>query len=197
MGTRNLTIVIHEEKPVIAQYGQWDGYPSGNGIKILNFLRSTSIDRFKEKLKNIRFTTTEDEDEIQNFMKSIGSENGWVNSEQSAKFDKKYPYLTRDIGCDILNLVYKSKSEMLMSNHINFAGDSLFCEWAYVINLDKNVLEVYTGFNKRPLGKTQRFKYLEKDMKSDNEYYPIRMVKKYKLSELPTNEQFLKDLKNK
>jgi hypothetical protein len=34
-------------------------------------------------------------------------------------------------------------------------------------------------------------------MKSDNEYYPIRMVKKYKLSELPTNEQFLKDLKNK
>jgi hypothetical protein len=27
-----------------------------------------------------------------------------------------------------------------------FLSDSLFCEWAYIINLDKEVLEVYEGF---------------------------------------------------
>jgi hypothetical protein len=197
MGTRNLTMVIQNEKPVISQYGQWDGYPSGNGVKILVFLRSTSIDKFKEKLKNVRFTTDKDVDEIQNYLKSIGSINGWVNMEQSAKFDKKYPYLSRDIGCGILDLVYNSKSEMLISDHTGFAADSLFSEYAYVIDLDKEVFEIYTGFNKKPLGKTQRFKYLEKDMKSDDEYYPIRMVKKYKLSELPTKEQFLKDMEKR
>ena len=31
----------------------------------------------------------------------------------------------------------------------DFIGDSLFCEFAYIINLDDETLEFYTGFNKR------------------------------------------------
>jgi len=38
MGTRNLTMVISDGKTKIAQYGQWDGYPSGQGADILAFL---------------------------------------------------------------------------------------------------------------------------------------------------------------
>lgn len=30
----------------------------------------------------------------------------------------------------------------------NFMADSLFCEWAYVLNLDEGVLEVYRGWQK-------------------------------------------------
>ena len=39
MGTRNLTCVIKDGKYRVAQYGQWDGYPEGQGMNILNFLK--------------------------------------------------------------------------------------------------------------------------------------------------------------
>ena len=39
MGTRHLTCVVKDGDYKVAQYGQWDGYPSGQGIDILTFLR--------------------------------------------------------------------------------------------------------------------------------------------------------------
>ena len=40
MGTRNLTLVKDKEgKTKVAQYGQWDGYPEGQGSTILNFIK--------------------------------------------------------------------------------------------------------------------------------------------------------------
>jgi hypothetical protein len=196
MGTRNLTIVIHEEKTKIAQYGQWDGYPEGNGVKVLNFLRKVKLDKFKEKLKNVRFRNEEDDKQIQAFMESIGSKDGWMNMDQSNKYHAAYPYLSRNIGADILDLVYNSNDEEIMlGDSTSFAGDSLSCEWAYVVDLDKNKLEVYGGFNKRALGKDQRFKDIP--VEKDSEYTPIRCIKKYPLDKLPTEARFLKELKQK
>jgi len=200
MGTRNLTMVVHKFETKVAQYGQWDGYPSGNGLKVLDFLRKHKMITFKEKLSNVRFVTDEDRKEIDNYLKSIGSKDGWINMDQARKYHERYPYLSRDIGADILDMIYNyaGDEKMMINDETKFASDSLFCEWAYLINLDTNELEVYEGFNKRKLGKTQRFKYLEEKMDEDsNGYFPIRCVKKYDINELPTNEQFLKDLKQK
>jgi hypothetical protein len=38
MGTRHLIKVIYNKETKVAQYGQWDGYPDGQGLTILNFL---------------------------------------------------------------------------------------------------------------------------------------------------------------
>lgn len=191
MGTRNLTMVIRKQKPVIAQYGQWDGYPSGQGSKVLEFLKTADLEKFEKKLDNVRFMNEEDEKQMKIFLKSIDAEDGWMNDEQADKYYKAYPYMSRNICAIILDLVYESNREVLLNDQTEFAEDSLFCEWAYVIDLDKKVLECYKGFNKRPLGKTQRFKYLEKP---NSEYYPVRCVKKYKFSKLPELEKFINDL---
>jgi hypothetical protein len=196
MGTRHLTMVVHENKTKIAQYGQWDGYPSGQGVTVLTFLRKRKLDVFKEKLKNVRFINDEDQKKINTFMKSIGSEDGWMNQDQADKYHAAYPYLSRDIGADILDLVYGSNGdEIMLKDSTDFAGDSLFCEWAYVIDLDKNNFEIYSGFNKKPLGKNQRFK--DTSVEKDSAYTPIRCIKKYSLKKLPTKAQFIKDLKSK
>ena len=49
MGTRNLTMVISQEKTKVAQYGQWDGYPEGQGVKILSILKKVDMSELKKK----------------------------------------------------------------------------------------------------------------------------------------------------
>lgn len=39
MGTRGLTMVICDGETKVAQYGQWDHYPEGNGITCLEFTK--------------------------------------------------------------------------------------------------------------------------------------------------------------
>lgn len=43
MGTRHLIAVCIDGKYPIAQYGQFDGYPEGAGVDILNILRTISL----------------------------------------------------------------------------------------------------------------------------------------------------------
>lgn len=194
MGTRNLTMVIVDGETKVAQYGQWDGYPSGQGLTALTFLRNTDLEKFKEKLKSAKFIDDEIQKDIDNFLVSIGCNGEYLNLEQSEKYYAKYPSLNRNHGANILNLIMENEGDVILRDDSDFAADSLFCEWGYVIDFDKGTFEVYKGFQKKPLTKTQRFSGLNQE---DNEYYPICMIKKYKLDNLPTEENFLNDFKNK
>lgn len=194
MGTRNLTMVISKGEFKIAQYGQWDGYPEGQGSTVLSFLNECDIDLFRKKLDRCRFIENSErkQKEIENFLKKIGSKNGWLTSEQSEKYHKKYPFLTRDNGAGILYLIYNSEDDGLLwlNNSVDFASDSLFCEWAYLIDLDKNLLEIYRGFNTEPLEPKQRFS----NMKGENDYQPIKMILSYSLYKLPTIDELVMDV---
>ena len=57
MGTRNLTMVIDQKgKKKVAQYGQWDGYPSGVGANVLKFLENKElVEKLKTNLQKVRF----------------------------------------------------------------------------------------------------------------------------------------------
>lgn len=187
MGTRNLTIVHKNGEYKVAQYGQWDGYPEGLGVNLLKFLKSVNMDAFKNAIDNVSFLTQEEFDEINkniNNMRAILPNYEW---------QKDYPYLSRDCGGDILNhIVFKGITKI--KNSIEFAADSLFCEWAYVIDLDTNKFEVYKGFNKEKLTEDERFFYLEE--KSENEYHPVKFMKAYDINNLPDENEFVTDLVN-
>ena len=136
-------------------------------------------------------------------MEKIGSKDGWMNMEQAAKYHEKYPFRTRDNGAQILELLYNDETDNLLWIHDSseFAADSLFCEWAYVIDLDKETFEVYEGFNKSPLLSDERFYPLQEknahyeERKGERQYYPVKHVKTYKLSELPTDvEAFVNEI---
>jgi len=190
MGTRNLTMVIKDKETKVAQYGQWDGYPNGQGATILEFLSNNDLSKFKEKLKLVRFETKKDIDEKTEYLKSIGSTDGYVNTKQSDLFNEKYPFGSRNIGGKILELINKVDKEIVLRDASDFAKDGLMNEWTYVVDLDKNTFEVYEGFGKDAMNEDERF-YSEKP--DDSGYYPVSLTKSYSLDKLPTQEEFIAD----
>lgn len=192
MGTRNLTVVIQGGKPVVAQYGQWDGYPEGQGETIRSFLaEETGRAKFEAALKRCRFVTDQ---EVKDAYKEAGADgSGFVTMEVSERFQRSLPFINRDLGGSVLALIRESSGEVVLQDQYDFAADSLFCEWAYVVDLDQNTFEVYQGFNKEPLAETERFFPLEK--LADGGYHPVKLVQSWFLDALPSKTEFLAEIK--
>jgi len=94
MGTRNLTCVVKDGEYKIAQYCQWDGYPSGNGVEILEFLKNMDRNHFENRVNDCVFISS---DEVHERWKECGADDsGFVDLEISDKFKEKYPLLHRD-----------------------------------------------------------------------------------------------------
>lgn len=184
MGTNNLTAVFVGGEYKVAQYGQWDGYPSGQGMKVLSFLRRADLKEFERKCKAVSWISKE---ERQATLDKCGVR-GMAPYTDMQRWGKVYPHLHRDTGAKVLQLIADSPDAIKLSNHINFAG-ALFCEWAYVVDLDKETFEAFKGFNTEPLGSHERFKDFPRE--SDSEYYPIRLLRSWPLSQLPADEEFL------
>lgn len=188
MGTRNLTIVQLDGAYKVAQYGQWDGYPDCGGIEALTFARKLADPAFRSRFEaNLRKCSFLTESEIEEL-------NDKILREKIADWREVYPELSRDTGRRILDLIFNADNGLRLKNEIDFAADGLFCEWAWLIDLDANRFEAYKGFiSKTPLGPEHRFAFLNE--KAKDGYYPIQKVAEWNLSSLPTELAFLETFK--
>lgn len=195
MGTRHLTCVVKDGDYKIAQYGQWDGYYDGAGVSILISLLENGTDILRQNVDKAKFVSDEYVDQLFKEM-DIEIDGGLVSYEDGQRFAEKYPLLHRDIGYGIIEyLSTEVKEEVLTSSSLDFAQDSLFCEYAYVIDLDKMTFEVFEGFNSEPLDQSERFFSIGDDDNSGG-YYPVKFVKSFSLDDLPSIDEFLIALKD-
>ena len=183
MGTRNLTCIKKNGEYKLAKYCQWDGYLTGQGNSITEFLREPgNIEKLRDRTDSLAFITPE---ELKEKLVSVGAdpESVFVKWEVLDAFKKKFPELHRDNGGgDILRLICESEGEFKTINDIDFAADSLFCEFAYVIDFDDNTFSWYSGFCKSPLDPNERFAFLSatadelmKDREGDH-YSPVHQI---------------------
>ena len=132
MGTRNLTVVKNTAGATkIAQYGQWDGYPSYSGIQALEFLRNKDWQALlQSKLDLVQFVGDEEVDQLYKQFETTD----WENKD----FLNAYPGLHRDTGIGILAVVANATDTIKTVDNTEFANDSLFCEGIYEVDFSTN-----------------------------------------------------------
>ena len=176
MGTRHLIAVQTGGVYKVAQYGQWDGYPQGQGTDVLAFCRDAAkLAALREKAPATTWLTAADYPRI----------------DATPNWPKVYPWLSRDAGADVLGHVADQPAGLGLKNSIDFAADSVMCEWAYVVDLDANVLEAFRGFNRTPVPPSARFAEIERAAGGSADYGHVKLVGRWPLDALPTDDAFV------
>jgi hypothetical protein len=138
MGTRHRQAVISKTGELkIQQYGQWDGYPSGQGIDILKYLRSGNLKKYQKNLNKINLIT---DDQV----KKVEDDPNWTNN---------YPYMSRDCGSQIHQMI--EDGEVPFVSFIEEDEAKKWCEGFYTIDFKNGVfISDYYGIVKAyPLDK--------------------------------------------
>jgi hypothetical protein len=174
MGTRNMTMVINQlGETKVAQYGQWDGYPSGVGAGLLELLKNAeAFSKLKENLSKVRFIDEEgqDKDFVESYNKNAPEWSNDPDNRTPEQIEWWGKYGTRDLAYRVLyNIAESTEDEILIFNREETAKEDGWVDFSYVVNLQDNTFSVYELLDK-----------------------PV--IKVYNLSELPDENDFIKEI---
>lgn len=205
MGTRGaLGFVLAGNEKIT--YNQYDSYPDGLGEDVLSWLRAAlglPVDvrdiLAAEEVGTPEKVNPESEArlrrQVERLAKVPDREPTGSDREQLAEFTD------RDVstGEDWYALLRRTQGEPerllragLYEDASEFPLDSLFCEWAYVVDLDTRQFEVYRGFQVAPptagrwVGKQAATP--AQDWQSGGVYYPVALIHAWSFDELPAPE---------
>lgn len=142
-------MITKEGDTKIRQYGQWDGYPDGQGVEILKYLIGADLEKYQENLAKIPEITDEQIDDVNKLKNPF----------------EKYPYLSRDCGSNIHQMIEDGEVEFVQ--HTSEEEAKTRCKGFYTIDFQKNVFTT--------------------------DYYGVS--RSYNLNNLPTVDQYLVDTK--
>ena len=118
MGTRGLTVVKSKGKVKVAQYGQWDHYPSGQGKTIARFIQNEmDLNKFKTRVDKLQFATPKQVDAT---WVDCGAAPGadFISFSIADDHAVIYPEFSRDTGAEILGLMQaRWKTRLQVSQH--------------------------------------------------------------------------------
>ncbi len=148
-------------------------------FKLLTFLKKVlenkEMENFKEK---INFVKTVKKDDLIAVDKIIT-----MNKDEEFKsFELLNPYLEIE---DVFKIVQNVSIFEYAYHSKYFAKKSWHCKWLYLLDLDKDRLEIYKGCNKTALQPEERFYFLQ-DL--NQEYKPVKYVFDIRFKDLISEE---------
>lgn len=190
MGTRGFVGFVSDEKETIT-YNHWDSYPSGLGLTVLRFVKRLAedgefLEAYRVKARDIQHVTDDVPPTRDQVVELIKFANLNVSTQSAAEW---YVLLRETHGHPrlILDVGYAEHSP-------NWPLDSLFAEWGYVVDFDRQVLDVYQGFQKtRPTaGRWAGLSPAPRWEGDDTGYHAVQLIASYPFAELPIPEEFEK-----
>lgn len=143
MGTRG-AFGFHADNEDKVTYNHSDSYPDGLGADILAALSGETIEHLRDVAAGL-IMVNKDEKPTPEQIELCAP---WPDLKVSGQSTEDWYCLLRPARGELTTWT-KDGLRVMIDSH-GFLLDSLFCEWAYIINLDTEQLEVYKGFNQNP-----------------------------------------------
>ena len=178
MGTRGLFGLRYDGIDKVT-YNHYDSYPGGLGCDLLAELRQFSIRDMLAAFKRIKLVGQGDKPSAKDVKRYAEHTDLEVNTKAA---DNWYNVL-RECQGTLIPWVTGGVGHMIGGD--DFIRDSLFCEWAFIVNLDSGKLEVYEGFQRAEHDKGRYAK-----LPKDGDYFPCALVAEFALDDLPDDGVF-------
>ena len=164
MGTRG-AYGFRRDKTDKVTYNHFDSYPSYLGANIMEFVQNNSDETMNDMFdKMIMVDQGENIPLAIKLEHNLGKDTDW------------YQFLREGQGD-----LERNKTIRFMIDSKDFLTDSLFCEYAYIINLSTKCLEIYKGFNKDPKARGRYAKIKDasgfNSIPNEKPYYGIVLVR--------------------
>lgn len=207
MGTRGaFGVVIGEEEKI--GYNQFDSYPDGKGVDNLRWLRAVVAADALGMIRVLAEKAKVVDDQKKPTAAQIKKLLPYANLGVSEQSTDDWYCLTHETHGDIGKMLECGYIE----DHRTFPLDSLFCEWAYIVDFDRDVFEIYKGLQKklpkkgrwagRPTAEEDTANYkdhlywciksdLEPWQPETSDYKAVRLIASYDFDNLPSDDVFL------
>ncbi|WP_405747699.1 hypothetical protein [Streptomyces canus] len=182
MSTRGFLGFVANEHETIT-YVHFDAYPSGLGSDVLKWAR-----------------TVTDWDTARQQAAALVHVDGSVmptDEQREALADYAQPGVggsKDDPGEEwyrLLHGTFGDPGATLAAGHAphdpDWPGDSLYCEWGYLIDCDAKTFEVYRGFQESP----HKGRFADRETNPRSGYQPVRVIASWPLDALPDDDAFL------
>ena len=161
-------------------YNHYDSYPDYLGKIMVMFCKETSLDEMNEIYDRLILVNENDKPTHE----QIEECKRYYNGDVSCKTPEDWYCLLRNVQGDLD--AYKNGLKYMIDS-CGFIKDSLWCEYAYIINLDTEELEFWVGGQDKP------DIYNRYGVERNEDYYPCKMVASYPLVTISFNEYSVQD----
>ena len=171
---------INDEDKVT--YNHWDSYPKWLGRNVMDYIAQSPLADMRRAANDI-----------------VLVDSASVPGPELIKKYRKYADLSvsRQRYDDWYCLLRQRQGELLPYNndlrHMvdfqSFLSDSLLCQWAYIVNLDNEKLEVYRGLNRDP---SARGRYAARSLPDNFGYQGVALRKEIPVEHV--RKEILEDL---
>lgn len=161
-------------------YNHYDSYPDYLGKIMVTFCKETSLDEMNEIYDRLILVNENDKPT----QEQIEECKRYYNGDVSCKTPEDWYCLLRNAQGDLD--AYKNGMKYMIDS-CGFIKDSLWCEYAYIINLDTDELEFWVGGQDKP------DIYNRYGVERDGDYYPCKMMASYPLVTISLDEYSVRD----